>query len=78
MFGLEDKQKQPFQYDIEKEIKNKPEKAKEILKKIEEHETEIKEILRKGENSKEFDELKKLLEGYESLKVVIGRIQKGK
>ena len=78
MFGLEDKQKEPFQYDIEKEIKNKPERAKEILTRITEHEKEIQDVLRSGEDKKEFDDLKKLLEGYEALKVVIERIHKAK
>jgi uncharacterized protein YjgD (DUF1641 family) len=76
MFGLEDKQKEPFIYDIEKEIRNKPERKKEILDRIAKHEQEIKEILRKGGNEKEFKDLKMLLEGYEALKKVIGRIKK--
>ena len=78
MFGLEEKQKEPFLYDLEKKIRKDPKNAKQMLERISQHEHEIKEILRKGDNKKEFDDLKTLLEGYEALTIVIKRIQKGK
>lgn len=78
MYGLEKNQKEPFLYDLEKKIRKDPKNAKQMLEKIGQHEYEIKEILRKGDNKKEFSDLKTLLEGYEALSTVIKRIQKSK
>ena len=78
MFGLEEKQTEPFLYDIEKKIRKDPKNAKEMLERIAKHKHEIKEVLRKGDNKKEFDSLTKLVEGYDALEIVINRIKKSK
>lgn len=73
MFGLEDNQKEPFAYDIEKQIRKDEKKAKEILARLSEHENEISSILKKESNDKD---LKILLEAYRAMPKVIQRIQK--
>jgi len=73
MFGLEDKQKEPFAYDIEKQFRKDEKKSKEILTRLSEHENEVAGLLRKESNDKD---LKILLEGYKALPKVIQKIQK--
>jgi len=73
MFGLEEKQKEPFAYDIEKQIRKDEKKAKEILARLSENENEIEGLLRKESNDKD---LKILLDAYKKAPGVIKKIQK--
>ena len=52
MFGLEESKKKPFEFDLEKDIKKHPKKAKELIEHAQENIQEIKSILLKGEKSK--------------------------
>mgnify|MGYP001333324939 CR=1 FL=1 len=76
MYGLEKEPEGKFSFDLEKEIKENPARAKEILKKVEEVIHEIKDTLRKGANEKEFDDLEILLQGYVSLQKILKKISK--
>lgn len=76
MFGLEKGKKALFEFDLEKELKNSPEKAKQTLRMVEEKIHEIKELLRKGEGSEEFEELGVILHGFVSLQKVLSKIGK--
>ena len=75
MFGLEQNQKEPFAYDIEKQLRTDAKKSKELLKRLADHEQEITTLLKK--ESKDSN-LKILLEGYKAIPKVIKRIQKTK
>ncbi|MBX9744257.1 MAG: EscE/YscE/SsaE family type III secretion system needle protein co-chaperone [Chlamydiales bacterium] len=74
MFGLEKKPSEKFAFDLEKEIKNKPERKKEILAKVSAHIHEIKQLLREGANEKDFERLGFLLNAYLSLQKVLTKI----
>lgn len=74
MFGLEKKEKSLFEFDLEKEWKTDPSKAKELLKKIEGQVQAIKTTLRQGTGSEDFDKLGALLQGYTALQRVLTRI----
>ena len=76
MYGLEKKEHERFLFDLEKEIKEKPAKAKDILEKAEKRIHDIKKILREGANEKEFDKLGVLLNGYVALQNVIKKAAK--
>ena len=76
MYGLEKEPEGKFSFDLEKEIKENPTRAKEILKKVEEVIHEIKDTLRKGANEKEFDDLEILLQGYVSLQKILKKVSK--
>jgi len=76
MYGLEKEPGGKFSFDLEKEIKENPERGKEILKKVEEVIHEIKDTLRKGANEKEFDDIEILLQGYVSLQKVLKKAAK--
>ena len=80
MFGMENKKpkgkaKPVFQFDLEKELLEKP-KQKEYVKRIEGRITKIKELLRQGSKKEEFDCLGILLNGYHALAIVLGRAAK--
>jgi hypothetical protein len=75
MFGLE-KEKKKFAFDLEKELKEKPGRSKEILKDVEDKVHEIKTLLRKGSSGKEFDKLGVLLLGYTTLQKVLKKAAK--
>jgi hypothetical protein len=76
MFGLE---KQPsaekFAFDLEKEIKDKPHRGKEILEMVEKRILDIKKLLREGANEKDFDKLGILLHGYAALQKVLKKVK---
>ena len=74
MFGLEKKPKELFEFDLEKELKKDPSKARHLLKSVEEKIHEIKGILRQGAASEEFDNYGVLLHGYAALQRVLTRI----
>ena len=56
MYGLEKQPGEKFAFDLEKEIKEKPHRGKEILEKAEKRIQEIKKLLREGANEKDFDQ----------------------
>ena len=76
MYGLEKKPREKFAFDLEKEIKEKPSRGKEILERVEKRITEIKKLLREGQNEKDFDHLGILLHGYASLQKVLRKVAK--
>lgn len=76
MYGLEKKPGEKFAFDLEREIKEKPARGKEILKKVEERIHEIKKHLREGQNEKDFDRLGILLHGYAALQKVLRKVAK--
>ena len=75
MYGLEDKPGGQFAFDLEKEIKQNPNRGKEILQHVDEMIGEIKGKLRKGANEKDFDLLGTLLHGYASLQKVLKKVK---
>lgn len=78
MFGLEkEKNKaQKFQFDLELEIEENPEKAQEILDRSKKQIDQIKSLLKKGADPKDFDSLGVLIHGYNALSRVIKKAQK--
>ena len=74
MFGLEKKGKALFEFDLEKEFKSNPSKAKEVLKTVEQRIQTIKNTLRQGAGSEDFDKLGILLHGYAALQKVLTKI----
>jgi hypothetical protein len=75
MFGMEKKPGEKFAFDLEKEIKEKPSRGKEILEQVEKRIHEIKKHLREGANEKEFDQLGILLHGYAALQKVLRKVK---
>jgi len=76
MYGLEKKTNEKFVFELEKEIKSKPSRGKEILEKAEERIREIKTLLREGAAEKDFDRLGVLLSGYAALQKVLKKVAK--
>jgi len=75
MFGMEKKRGEKFAFDLEKEIKEKPSRGKEILDKVEKRIQELKKHLREGANEKDFDQLGILLHGYAALQKVLRKVK---
>ena len=75
MFGLEKQPGDKFAFDLEKEIKEKPSRGKEILEKVEKRIHEIKKNLREGADEKDFDKLGILLHGYAALQKVLRKVK---
>ena len=75
MFGLEKKPGEKFNFDLEKEIKERPSRGKEILDKVEKRIQEIKKNLREGAKEKDFDELGILLHAYAALQKVLRKVK---
>jgi hypothetical protein len=71
MYGLEKKGRALFEFDLEKDLKSNPAKAKELLKTIEHRIQEIKTILREGAGSEDFDKMGIMLHGYAALQKVL-------
>lgn len=76
MYGLEKKPAERFAFDLEKEIKRKPQHGKDMLEKAEKKMAEIKKTLREGANEKDFDRLGVLLHGYAALQKVLRKVMK--
>lgn len=74
MFGLEKKGKALFEFDLEKELKGNPSKAKDLLKTVEGRIQEIKNTLRQGTESEDFDKFGILLHGYAALQKVLTKL----
>ena len=75
MFGLE-KEKKPFQFDLEVELKKDKNKARKRLDEIEERIHDVKKEIREGKNSKELDDLGVILHGYTATKKVLNKALK--
>lgn len=75
MFGLEKQPGEKFAFDLEKEIKEKPTRRKDILDKVEKRILEIKKTLREGADEQDFDKLGILLHGYAALQKVIRKVK---
>lgn len=75
MFGLEKKPGEKFAFDLEKEIKDRPSRGKEIQETVEKRIGEIKKNLREGANEKDFDKLGILLHGYAALQKVLRKVK---
>ncbi len=75
MFGLEKQPGEKFAFDLEKEIKEKPTRGKEILDMAEKRILEIKKNLREGADEKDFDKLGILLHGYAALQKVLRKVK---
>lgn len=71
MYGLEKKGRALFEFDLEKDLKAHPTKAKALLKTVENNVQEIKNTLRQGTKSEDFDELGILLHGFAALQKVL-------
>ena len=67
MFGLEKKQKELFEFDLEQELKSNPEKKEALTKQAEDMVQEIKSLLRTGTDTDNFDDYGVLLHGYTAL-----------
>lgn len=77
MFGLEKgKGKELMEFDLEKELRSDPKKAKETLAHINAKIAEIKTKLREGTEGKGFEQLGVLLHGYTALQKVLTRVVK--
>ena len=70
----EKKGKALFEFDLEKELKSNPNKAKELLKTVEGRIQEIKTTLRQGTESEDFDQFGVLLHGYAALQKILTKI----
>jgi len=76
MYGLEKKPGEKFAFDLEKEIKEKPSRGKEILEMVEKRIHGMKKELREGQNDEDFERLGILLHGYAALQKVLRKIAK--
>ena len=76
MYGLEKKPKERADFELEKQIKGNPAKAKDLIEKAEQRTQEIKKLLREGSNEKDFDRLGILLHGYVALQKVLKKVAK--
>jgi hypothetical protein len=74
MYGLEKKERALFEFDLEKDLKKDPSKAKELLKTVEGRIQGIKTSLRGGTNSEGFDQLGVLLQAYVALQKVLTKV----
>lgn len=72
MFGLEKKEPQRFEFDLEKDLKKDAEK-KRILDIIDGQTNSLKTTLREGTASENFDKCGILLQAYGALKRVVER-----
>lgn len=75
MFGLEKKPGERFAFDLEKEIKEKPSRSKEILDQVDKRIHEIKKTLREGAKEEDFESLGVLLYGYAALQKVLRKVK---
>lgn len=78
MFGLEKKERDLFEFDLEKELRETPTKLRELQKNTEEKIATVKGFLRQGAGSSEFDDLGVLLHGFSALQKVLNRLAKNK
>ena len=76
MFGLEKSPREKFDFDLEIDLKDNPQKAKELLNKIDSTTKKIKQKLKSGGSKEDLNKLGVMLEGYTALLKVLKKIQK--
>lgn len=76
MYGMEKQKNEQFMFDLEIEIKNNPQRVKELLTKTDGRVQNIKKILREGTNDKDFEKWGMLLHGYSALQKVLKKAAK--
>jgi len=76
MFGLEKSPREKFDFDLEIDLKDNPQKAKELFNKIEATIKKIKQKLKSGGSKDDLNKLGHLLEGYIALLKVLKKTQK--
>lgn len=74
MFGLEKKKNKPFEFDLEKELKNNK-RRKEVLSICKEKTQNLKQALREGEASEHFDQCGIIMQGYAALAKVVKKVK---
>ncbi len=74
MYGMEKQGKAPFEFDLEKDIKQNPARGNDLLKGAEERVQELKGLLRQGSASADFDKYGTLLHGYAALQKVLRKL----
>lgn len=76
MFGLEKSPREKFDFDLEIDLKDNPQKTKELLNKIDSTTKKIKQKLKSGGSKEDLNKLGVMLEGYTALLKVLKKIQK--
>ncbi|MFA6118438.1 MAG: DUF5398 family protein [Parachlamydiales bacterium] len=76
MYGLEKSPREKFDFDLEVDIKQNPQKAKELFDKIEGNINKVKQLLKKNSTEDELNKLGILLQGYNALLKVLKKSQK--
>ena len=74
MYGLEQKARGPFEFDLEKELRGDAKKRTNLLKYADTSIGNLKTKLREGEASEDFDKCGVLLHGYSALKKVVENV----
>lgn len=74
MFGLKKEPKEPFQFDLEKELKQNPAMAHKMIKDAETKIAELKHTLRSGASAKAMNDCGVLLQGFAALQKVLNRV----
>ena len=74
MYGLEKTPQAMFEFDLEKDLKKEPNKARELVQKADTKIQEIKSQLREGSKGPELDNLGILLHGYTAFQKVLNRL----
>lgn len=77
MFGLDKKKKAPFEFDLEKELREDKKKRGALMDLVDSRTNELKGLIREGAGSKNFDKYGILLHGYAALSKVINKASKG-
>ena len=73
MFGLEKEKPERFQFDLERDLKEKPQEKKRVLDQIEAQTNQLKTTLPAGTASENFDNCGVLLQAYAALKRIVER-----
>lgn len=73
MFGMEKKQPERFEFDLEKDLKKSDKEKKRVLDQIDAQTNALKTTLREGTASENFDKCGVLLQAYGALKRVVER-----
>lgn len=76
MFGLEKSPQEKFDFDLEIDLKENPQKAKELFNKIESNIKKIKQKLKSGGSKEDLNQLGKMFDGYTALLKVLKKVQK--
>lgn len=77
MFGLGKKKKAPFEFDLEKELREDKDRRKKLMELIDSRTIELKKLIREEPGSEHFDQYGILLHGYAALSKVINKVSKG-